>query len=454
MERSQHSRPHAPSSPPLVERIIKPFEEFAAIEASGGVVLLGAMVVALVVANSPWAGSYAAFWQTQLGVSPESLGLARPLSFWINDGLMAIFLFVMGLEIKRQVIAGQLSSPRRAALPIVAALGGMLVPGLVYLSLNLGSGGARGFGIPMATDIAFTIGVMALLGARVPAGVRIFVVALAIADDIGAVIVIAVFYSHALAWNQLAAAGAILVLLALANRAGVRSPLIYGVLGIGLWIALLDSGVHTTIAGVLLAAAVPARTRINADEFLARSQALLASFASTARAADGPLGDADQLAALHSLEEACEKAATPLQRMEHRLHPWVTFAVLPLFALVNAGLSLTEIGGRAASPRVMLGVALGLVLGKPIGIMLASWLAVRFRLAVWPENTSWVQMLGASCLCGIGFTMALFIATLAFGTSEALAGAKLGILLASALAGLAGSALLAHNRSAERGDHD
>jgi len=428
---------------PFVERILMPFEEFAAIEASGGIVLLGGMLVALALANSPWAGGYAALWQTELGFSPAWLGLSRPLSFWVNDGLMAVFFLVMGLEIKRQLLAGQLASPRRAALPIVGATGGMIVPALLFLAANAGTHAARGWGVPTATDIAFTIGLMSLLGARVPLGLKVFVTALAIADDIGAVLVIALFYSHSLAWAQLAAAGAVMGLLVVANRAGVRSPSIFGLLGLGLWISLLESGIHTTIAGILLAAAIPARARIEPAEFLTYSGMVLDRFAEASRITNGPFTSEGQLERLHQLEEACKRAATPLQRIEHLLHPWVTFVVMPLFALANAGVSFADLGSGDLMPRVTLGVAIGLVAGKPIGIVLATWLAVRLRLAALPDSVTWAQMLGAGFLCGIGFTMSLFIADLAFGASTALAAAKLGILFASALAGMIGSALLA-----------
>jgi len=428
---------------PLAERILRPFEEFAAIEASGGIVLLGSMLVALTLANSPWAAAYTSLWSTELGVSSELLTLTRPLSFWVNDGLMTIFFLVMGLEIKQELLAGHLASPRRAALPIVAALGGMVVPAALYLTVNLGTTTARGWGIPMATDIAFTIGLMALLGARVPLGLKVFVTALAIADDIGAVLVIAVFYSHSLVWLQLAAAGVVLGLLGVANRLGVRSPLVYALLGVGLWVSFLESGVHTTVAGVLLAAAVPARTRLQPGEFLASAEVALVRFATASRNAAGPLASPDQLESLNHLERACEKAATPLQRIEHALHPWVTFAIMPSFALVNAGVPFAGFGAGLGSPRVAFGVALGLVLGKPIGILASSWLSVRLGWAARPDSVSWSQMLGAGFLCGIGFTMSLFVAALAFGGSEVLAAAKLGILLGSVLAAVIGSALLA-----------
>lgn len=427
----------------VAERIFRPFEEFAAIEASGGMVLFGGMLVALTLANSPWAATYSSLWSTELGVSSQWLHLSRPLSFWINDGLMAVFFLVMGLEIKRQLVAGQLASPRRAALPILGAIGGMTVPALIYLSANVGTPAVRGWAIPTATDIAFTIGLMALLGSRVPLGLKVFVTALAIADDIGAVLVIALFYSHSMAWLQLAAAGTVLVLLVIANRFGVRSPLVYGLLGLGLWVSLLESGIHTTIAGILLAAAIPARACIEPGEFLTYSGMVLDRFAEASRVTNGPLASEGQLERLHQLEEACKRAATPLQRIEHLLHPWVTFLVMPLFALANAGVSFAGLGSGGFMPRVTLGVALGLVVGKPIGILIAAWVAVRLRLAALADSVTWAQILGAGFLCGIGFTMSLFIADLAFGASTALAAAKLGILLASAFAGVIGSALLA-----------
>ncbi len=441
-ETSRERRAESVRTAPFAERVLRPFEEFTAIEASGGIVLLGAMLLALFLANSPWAAAYASLWSSALGVSSEWLDLTRPLSFWINDGLMTIFFLVMGLEIKQELLGGQLASPRRAALPILAALGGMAVPAAVYLSVNLGTDAARGWGIPMATDIAFTVGAMALLGTRVPVGLKVLVTALAIADDIGAILVIAIAYSHSLAWLQLAAAAGVVVLLALANRMGVRSPLLYGLLGLGLWLALLESGIHTTIAGVLLAAAVPARTRIDAHEFLARGQALLTDFGHASGDSRGLLASPDQLEALHSLEDACERAATPLQRIEHALHPWVTFGIMPLFALANAGISFAAVGGGVVAPRVTLGVALGLLVGKPVGIVVFSWLGERLGVVARPDGVSWAKMIGAGLLCGIGFTMSLFVGTLAFGESATLAAAKLGVLVGSALAALLGSAQL------------
>lgn len=432
--------------PSAVERILRPFEEFAAIEASGGIVLLGGMLVALILANSPLASAYASLWSAEFGVSSQWLHLARPLSFWVNDGLMTIFFLVMGLEIKRELLAGQLASPRRAALPIAAALGGMVVPAVLYLATTLGTAATRGWGIPMATDIAFTIGLMALLGAKVSLGLKVFVTALAIADDIGAVLVIAVFYSHSLEWLQLAAAGGILSLLTVANWAGIRSPLFYGLVGLALWVAFLESGIHTTIAGVLLAATIPARARIDFREFLVRAEGLLARLGDAPESRPGDLASPDQMGALHSLEDACERAATPLQRIEHALHPWVTFVIMPLFALCNAGISFAAIAGGLGSPRVTIGVVLGLLFGKPVGIVLFSWLAVRVGLAAMPQRVTLAQLQGAGFLCGVGFTMSLFVANLAFGELETLASAKLGILVGSALAALVGSALLARGK--------
>jgi NhaA family Na+:H+ antiporter len=434
-----------PAEAPPIERLLRPFREFAHLEASGGVVLLAAAALALVWANSPWAGAYAALWHTPLTVAVGGAVLTQDLHHWINDGLMGLFFFVVGLEIKREVLVGELASPRRAALPAAAALGGMLLPAALYALLNAGGPGAPGWGVPMATDIAFALGVLALLGRRVPLALKVFLTALAVLDDIGAVLVIALFYTPSVSWSALAAAGGVLVLLVAANRLGVRAPLAYGGLGVGLWLAVLLSGVHATVAGVLLAMTVPARTRIDPAAFVARGRAFLADFAagppSPAEARGGFITEGQQTAVL-ALEEACEHVQTPLHRLEHALHPWVAFAVVPLFALANAGVPLGGDLGAAVAQPVTLGVFVGLVLGKSAGIAAASWLAVRSGLAALPEGVTWRQVCGAAWLGGIGFTMSLFIAALAFGDDGLLAAAKLGILGASLVAGLVGWAIL------------
>jgi NhaA family Na+:H+ antiporter len=429
--------------PPLLQRILRPFQEFVNREASSGVLLLVCTFTALVWANSPWASSYTDVWHTPATIGIGPLVLSQSLLHWINDGLMAVFFFVVGLEIKREVLAGELATFRRAALPIAAAIGGMLVPAAIYGALNMGGEGAVGWGIPVATDIAFALGALALLGNRVPLSLKVFLTALAIVDDIGAVLVIALFYTAEISWLALVGGTLILGVLILANRVRVRDPRIYGILGVGLWLAFLESGVHATIAGVLLAMTIPAHSRINAGAFLDAGRQLLDEFGRAGTKNQGGWVSEEQQSALQALETACEQVETPLQRLEHALHPWVTFVIMPLFALANAGVSLQGDLMTVWTHPVSLGVLAGLVIGKQVGISIASWLAVKSRVASLPSGVTWQQVYGVSWLGGIGFTMSLFIASLAFGDNGLLTSAKLGILTASVIAGLVGYLLLA-----------
>ncbi|HEY8602670.1 MAG TPA: Na+/H+ antiporter NhaA [Thermomicrobiales bacterium] len=423
---------------PPIRTVLYPLAAFLRNEAAGGIILIACALVALVWANSPWAGTYTSLWATKITIGP----LTESLLHWINDGLMAVFFFVVGLEIKREVLVGELASPRQAALPIAAALGGMAFPALIYAAINRGGPGIGGWGIPMATDIAFSLGVLALLGSRAPTGLKIFLAALAIADDLGAVLVIALFYTGAIAWGALGAAALCLALLVAANLLRVRHPLAYAALGLGLWAALLQSGIHATIAGVLLALTIPARTRCHTGEFLLRGRALLDDFDRAGEEAANILTNGGQQAALAELEALIEGVQTPLQRLEHALQPWVAFGIVPLFALANAGVALGGgLGGALAAP-VTLGVALGLVVGKPVGVTLGAWLAVRGGLANLPAGVGWRHVHGAGWLAGIGFTMSLFIGSLAFGEGALLDAAKVGILAASLIAGLVGWSLL------------
>ncbi|HET6370190.1 MAG TPA: Na+/H+ antiporter NhaA, partial [Nitrospiria bacterium] len=332
--------------------------------------------------------------------------------------------------------------PRRASLPIIAALGGMLVPAGIYAALNAGTAGEPGWGVPMATDIAFAIGVMALLGKKVPLALKIFLVALAIADDIGAVLVIALFYTSEISWIHLLFGAGLLAILAEANRTDVRHPLVYVFLGALLWFVVLRSGIHATISGVLLAMMIPARARIDADEFASRGRALVEGFEKSGDRGENILTNGERQGILLSLERACEQAETPMQRLQRVLHPWVTFIIMPVFALANAGVTLGGAFSEALIQPVGLGVMLGLVLGKQIGITLFAWLSVRFHLATMPSSVKWRQIYGAGWLGGIGFTMSLFIANLAFGESPSLRMAKVGILAASILAGAGGWIIL------------
>lgn len=424
------------------ELFLRPFQEFARIEASGGILLLVCTALALLWANSPWSAAYTNLWHSKLSIGAGDYVLSKDLLHWINDGLMVVFFFLVGLEIKREVLIGELSSAQKAALPIAAALGGMLFPAGIYFALNAGRAGAAGWGIPMATDIAFALGVLALLGNRVPLALKVFLTALAIADDIGAVLVIALFYTEQIAFFNLLVGGGILLLLFALNLAGVHRPLVYAVLGIGLWLAFLTSGVHATVAGVLLALTIPSGARTSTAEFLARSRSLLKEFEKVGASDQESVMNEDQQSIVHALEQASEEVQTPLQRMERALHGWVTYMIMPIFALANAGVSVSGNLSEALTSTVSLGVISGLVVGKPMGITLFTWLAVKSGLAVMPSGVQWREVYGVSWLGGIGFTMSLFIASLAFGEAMLLMAAKVGILSASLISGVVGWALL------------
>jgi NhaA family Na+:H+ antiporter len=440
--------PYLSESPPI-RRLVRPFQAFAQAEVAGGIVLLLAAVAALLWANSPWGASYTALWHTPLSFSLGSWRLSKPLASWMNEGLMTLFFFVVGLEIKREVLGGELAAVKRAALPIAAALGGMVVPAGIYLAFNAGQAGAAGWGIPMATDIAFALGVLALLGKRVPLGLKVFLTALAIVDDIGAILVIALFYNVGVNWVGLAVGAGFFLALIMANRVGARQPLLYALLGGGLWLAILLSGVHATIAGVLVALTIPAQARIQREGFLVVGQRLLETFAEAAETKGGRFISEEQQAVVRTLEQACERVETPLQRLERTLHPWVAFGVVPLFALANAGVSLGTEFLRALTHPVGLGVFVGLLVGKQLGITLFAWLAVKGRLASLPTEVTWRQVYGVGWVAGIGFTVSLFIATLAFTDPELVALAKVGILVAAVLSGGIGWVLLRWFTAAE-----
>jgi Na+:H+ antiporter, NhaA family len=427
---------------PPVERIVRPFQDFAHKQSSGGILLIAATVIALLWANSPWAGSYAALWHTKLTVGVGDASISKDLTHWINDGLMAVFFFVVGLEIKREVLVGELSSARGAALPIAAALGGAVVPAAIYLVFNAGTEGSAGWGIPMATDIAFALGVLALLGERAPVALKVFLTALAIVDDIVAVLVIAFFYTSEIAWGALGVGAVFLMALMVANLIGVGRTLVYAVLGVGLWLCFLLSGVHATIAGVLLALTVPAISFINPGAFLERSRYVLDRFEQAGEKGEHVLSNEERQAALHALNHAAYKLEPPLHELEHALHPWVVFAIMPIFALANAGVPLGGGIGEALTSPVAIGIVAGLLIGKQLGITLFAWLAVKSGFSELPEGIGWRHVYGASWLAGIGFTMSLFITDLGFSDGSLVAAAKLGILVASLIAGVVGWAIL------------
>jgi NhaA family Na+:H+ antiporter len=425
-----------------IDRAMAPLRQFTASSASGGILLMAAAVIAIAWANSPFWESYFTLWATPLTIGLGDVGLSKPLILWINDGLMAIFFLVVGLEIKREVLIGELATARRAALPIAAAAGGAVLPAVLYLAFAAGAGGeaARGWGIPMATDIAFALGVLALVGSRAPVALKIFLTALAIVDDLIAVMVIALFYTEDLSIAALGAAALVLVLLVAANRLGVRRPLVYAVLGVMLWVAVLQSGIHATIAGVLLAMTIPATIRIDGHEFAEHARRLVDKV--DHRASEGPVRVKSRHAALWELEDLTEHAQSPMIRMEHALHPWVSYAIVPLFALANAGVRIDRGLDAVATEAIFLGVFVGLVVGKPVGITLATWLVVRSGFASLPAGVGWRHIYGVAWLGGIGFTMSLFIGDLAFTEEASLALAKMGILAASIVAGVVGFVLL------------
>ncbi len=422
--------------------LLRPFEDFFKRQASGGIVLLAAAVLALILANSPAAEHYHHFWELELTVGFAPFGLSESLHFWINDGLMAVFFFVVGLEIKREFLAGELANRRQAILPIAAALGGMVVPAALFALLNRQPPASLGWGIPMATDIAFALGVIALLGDRIPRSLAIFLTALAIVDDLGAVLVIAVFYTGDLSLSHLGIAAGFWIVLAAGNRLGIQHPNFYALIGFCLWLALLKSGVHASIAGVLIGATIPVRPRHSHVAFLDKTERLLQRYREL-KTIEGPFQHEEKLGTLLAMESICHDAMSPLQRMEHVMNDWVIYGVMPVFALANAGVSLSpgELAAAFSHPATQ-GTLLGLLAGKPLGIMVFSWLAVRLGLSDLPRGAGWPQVFGIGLLGGIGFTMSIFITNLAFVQPELVTSAKVGIFAASLLAGLSGYALL------------
>ena len=423
-----------------IELILKPINEFLHKEASGGILLIIFTIIALVWANTSFSDSYHNLWHTHITISLGNLlTLDYPLHYWINDGLMVIFFFTVGLEIKRELLVGELSSLQKASLPIAGALGGMIIPALLYTLINAGGNGAGGWGIPMATDIAFVVGIMALLGPRIPLTLKIFVLALAIADDIGAVLVIAVFYTAEISISALIVGAIVLVVLIILNRLGTKSLLAYSLLGIILWVAFLKSGVHATIAGVLLAFTIPASSRFDTKKFSDKVKELIKHFDSTGDHWKNVLNNAERQNDVMAIESSCQKALTPLQRFEHGLHPWVSFLIIPIFALANAGVTLSGLNiFEALFSEISLGIILGLFIGKQLGIFGFSFLAVKLKLASLPQGVNWKNLYGAGILAGIGFTMSLFIASLAFNDPELLDLSKIGVLAGSVISGILG----------------
>lgn len=424
-----------------IERIMAPVNRFIHLEYTSGILLLISVIIAIGWANSPFAQSYEHLWHLPLSVSISEYTLNHPLHVWINDGLMAVFFFVIGLELKREFMEGELSSISKAILPMTAALGGMVVPALIYISLNYGTAGAHGWGIPMATDIAFALALLSMASKNIPTSIKVFLSALAVADDLGAVLVIAFFYTAKINFLALSVAAFFVGLLSLGNMMGIRNTLFYLVIGICVWIAFLLSGVHATIAGVLVAFTIPAVTRINEHVYSDNIRKLSYDF-EVDIPERGKLITPKQNKTIQKIKRLSMAAETPLQTIEHALHPWVAFGIMPLFALANAGIVIqNDIFASIINP-ISLGILAGLVLGKFVGILFFSWITVRLRWAALPEGSNWSLMMGVALLAGVGFTMSLFINGLAFDDEMLINQAKYGILLASIIAGVTGTIVL------------
>ena len=431
--------PPKPSHPPgswaparrAAVRALAPVERFLAIEASSGVALLVTAAIALAWANSPLAWAYEALWHTPLGFTVGPLSIENDLHFWVNDGLMTVFFFVVGLEIRREVSRGELSTPKRAALPLAAALGGMLVPALIYVAFNLGRASVRGWGVPMATDIAFAVGMFALLGARVSPALRILLLALAVVDDVGAIVVIALFYSSGLAPAGFIGMGVGVALILGMQLIGVRRPWLYVPAGIVVWVGALLAGVHPTLAGVIVGLLTPSQAWFSQKRFLAELSGHLEQLREVELS-----DERDLFPHLEALNVARKEAVSPVERLQHALHTWVAFGVMPLFALANAGVPLGTASFEGDGLRIFLGVTVGLAVGKPLGVFALSRLAANLGVAVVPHGVGRAHLGVVGLAAGIGFTMALFIATLAFEPGPLLETAKLGVLVGSGTAAL------------------
>lgn len=417
----------------FVDRLTNPFVRFLNIQSASGAILLLFTVAALVLSNSPWSDAFEHAWETQIGLQVGSLEFARSLREWINDGLMTLFFFLVALELKRELVLGELNKPRMAALSIAAALGGMIAPAAIYLALQTGQSGQSGWGTVMATDTAFVIGCLALLGTRIPQSLRVFMLSLAIVDDIGAILVVAIGYSSDIVWWPLAMAALGLVITRAMAMLGFRGFPLYILVGMLIWLAVDASGIHATITGVILGLMTPARRWVSDERLYTILGQVVAHPASSESSSDTKDRQTLQMA-----EIAARETLSPVERMEITLHPWVGFVIMPLFAFANAGLPLTlsDLGSS-----VTVAIFLGFVLGKPIGVLLLSWLAVRTHIAILPPELSWRLLVGGSFLAGIGFTMALFIANLGFNESL-IDSAKLGIFLASVFSAVVGLAIL------------
>jgi Na+:H+ antiporter, NhaA family len=417
-----------------------PFQKFVRIESLGGILLLLATVVALVWANSPHGDAYDSLWSYKMGIKTPDIDLVKPLRLWVNDGLMAIFFFLIGLEIKRELMIGELNTVKKATFPFLAALGGMILPVVMFLLLNKNPETVKGWGIPIATDIAFSLAILQLLGKRVPLSLKVFLTAFAIVDDLGAVMVIAIFYSTGIKWGLLAIGLAIILVLGVLSYLQIYYKYMVLLLGIIVWVLFLKSGIHPTIAGVLLAFTIPIRQRTDLQTYTENLDEIV-KVLQTCPESTKPILNHRQIEIIDDLEDWTSKVQSPLQHLEHKLHNWVAYFIMPIFALANAGVVLG--GGMSTDLNLVSSLAISLILGKSIGISLISYIGIRLKIIELPIDVNMRQIIGVSFLAGVGFTMSIFIANLAFSDSNMFAdSAKIGILVGSVIAGLTGYFLL------------
>jgi len=430
----------------VADQIFKPFQRFFRKEATSSILLIAATIIALIWINSRIGETYHSFWHTEVSFAFGHFHISKTLVHWINDGFMSLFFFTVGLEIKREILVGELATPKKALLPVIAALGGMIVPGLIYATLNVGTTTISGWGVPVATDIAFALGAVAVFGRRLPMGLRIFLAAFAIADDLGAVVIIAIFYTKEIVWSYLIISLFLIVGLAIANFLWIRWTLVYAILGLAVWFFVLGSGIHPTIAGVIVSLFVPARGRYDTDNFLQNVKKITEQFECEEQSCGySILLNQDHMHAVQALELACHDVETPLQRLMHALHPWVAFLILPFFAMGNTGLTFHNIVfSEMVSNTVIMGIVFGLVFGKPIGVMLFSYLSVKTGIASLPQEVRWSQIFGGAMLGGIGFTMSLFLADISFSDPQILNYARIAILTGSVFSAAMGMSYLGY----------
>jgi Na+:H+ antiporter, NhaA family len=426
--------------PKMNKQLLSPFQKFVRIESFGGILLLLATIVALVWANSPLGDAYDSLWNYKLGIKTPDIDLIKPLRLWVNDGLMAIFFFLIGLEIKRELMIGELNTVRKATFPFLAAIGGMILPVLMFLVLNKNPETVKGWGIPIATDIAFSLAILQMLGKRVPLSLKVFLTAFAIVDDLGAVMVIAIFYSTGIKWGLLAIGLIIILFLGVLSYLKIYYKYLVLALGIVVWVLFLKSGIHPTIAGVLLAFTIPIRQRTDLQTYTENLDEIV-KVLQTCPESTKPTLNPRQIEIIDNLEDWTALVQSPLQHLEHKLHNWVAYFIMPIFALANAGVILG--GGMNTDMALMSSLAISLILGKSIGISLISYIGIKLKIIELPVDVNMRQIIGVSFIAGVGFTMSIFIANLAFSDSNLFAdSAKIGILAGSVIAGLLGYFIL------------